>query len=64
MKLLIIFQNLPESLLDDLLNQVGNVFKQNFLIVSKQKNVKPEYGTIAHNVGTNPRYKAFIPPSY
>lgn len=42
MKFLIIFQSSPESLLDDLLNQVGNVFKQNFLIVSKQKNVKPE----------------------
>lgn len=56
--------NLPESLLEGLLNHNGNVFKQKFLINSKQKNVKPAYGTMPHNVGTKPRYKALTPPSY
>lgn len=64
MLILINHYNLPESLEDGLLNHFGNVFKQNFLIDSKQKNVKPAYGTIPHNVGTKPRYKAFTPPSY
>lgn len=57
-------QNLPESLVEGLLSHIGNVFKQKCLIDSKQKNVKPAYGTIPHNVGTKPRYKAFTPPSY